>query len=446
MGGRGIKEKDEGEVENKFNSLFNIKKYNTTVKGEILAGFTSFFAIVYIIAVNASILSDAGLPLEGAIIATVLSSFIGCILVGVISNAPLILVPGMGVNALFSYTIVGSMGLSWQQALAAVFVSGVVFSIIAFTRFSKTLIESIPTSLKEAITVGIGVLITFIGLQKSGIVIGSTTTFVALGHFNNPLVYVTFINLIITLILFIKNVLGNFLISMIVGTIISYFFGLIDMAKLTFSNFSLGAYKEVFFKMDFSSATSITFWIAVFSLTLVLVFENLGLLHAHINVMLKEENKFKTSFKACSLSAITCGFFGTSPTVATIETAAGITAGGKTGLTSIFTGILFLLSLFLLPIIRIIPNSAISPILIVIGGLMIKNILSINFNDFSEGFPAFLIIVMIPLTFSIVDGMAFGFICYPIVKLAGKKSKEISYAMYIISLMFLLNFILHAVS
>ncbi len=197
-------------MKNKLNSLFNLKEYNTTVKGEILAGLTSFFAIVYIIVVNASILSDAGLPLEGAIIATVLSSFVGCILVGFISNAPLILVPGMGVNALFSYTIVGSMGLSWQQALAAVFVSGIVFSIIAFTKFSKTLTESIPISLKEAITVGIGILITFIGLQKSGIVIGSKTTFVALGHFNNPIVYVTFINLIITLILFIKNVPGNF--------------------------------------------------------------------------------------------------------------------------------------------------------------------------------------------------------------------------------------------
>ncbi|ENK1243574.1 NCS2 family permease [Clostridium botulinum] len=446
MGGRGIKEKDEGEVKKKFNNLFNLKEYNTTVKGEMLAGLTSFFAIVYIIAVNASILSDAGLPLEGAIIATVQSSFVGCVLVGFISNAPLILVPGMGVNALFSYTIVGSMGLSWQQALAAVFVSGILFAVIAFTKFSKILTKSIPTSLKESITVGIGILITFIGLQKSGIVIGSKTTFVTLGYLNNPLVYVTFINLIITVVLFIKNVPGNFLISMVTGTVISYFFGLVDTSKLIFSKFSLDSYKELFFKMDFSSITSITFYIAVFSLTLVLVFENLGLLHAHINVMLKEKNKFKSSFKACSLSAITCGFLGTSPTVATIETAAGITAGGKTGLTSIFTGILFLLSLFLLPIIKIIPNSAISPILIVIGGLMIKNVLNIDLSDFSEGFPAFLIIVMIPLTFSIVDGMAFGFIAYPIAKIAGKKSKEISYTMYIIAILFLINFILHSIS
>lgn len=443
MGGRGINEKDEGELKTKVKKIFNLEKHNATVKGEFIAGLTSFFAVVYIIAVNSTILSDAGLSLEGAIIATVLSSFVGCLLMGIIGNAPIILVPGMGVNALFSYTIVGSMGLSWQSALAAVVVSGILFAIISHTKFSEILTTSIPTSLKEAITVGIGMLITFIGLQKSGIVIGSQTTFVSLGDFNNPLVYVTFINLIITLILFIRNVPGNFLISMISGTIISYFFGLVDVSKITFSNFSLGAYKDVFLKADFSSIASINFWIAVFSLTLVLVFENLGLLHGQINIMLKEPKKFKNAFKSCSLSAITCGLFGTSPTVATIETAAGIAAGGKTGMTSIFTGVLFLTSLFLLPFIKVIPNSAISPILIVIGGLMIKNALNINFNDFSEGFPAFLIIVMIPLTFSIVDGMAFGFIAYPIVKLAAKKSKEISITMYIISAIFLINFILH---
>lgn len=430
----------------KFNSLFNLKDHNTTVKREIIAGLTAFFAIVYIIAVNSSILSDAGLPVEGAIVATVLSSFIGCLIIAFMGNAPVIMVPGMGVNALFSYTIAGVMGLSWQQALAAVFVSGIVFSIVAFTKLATTLTESIPTSLKEAITVGIGLLITFIGLQKSGIIIGSPKTFVALGHFNDPQVYVTFINLVITLVLFIMEVPGNFLISMIGGTVIAYLFGLVDISQLTFTGFSLSSYKQVFLTMDFSNIASLSFWIAVFSLTLVLVFENLGLLHGQINVMLKAPDKYKRSFKACALSAITCGVFGTSPTVATIESAAGIAAGGKTGLTSIVTGVLFLVSLFFLPLIKIIPNCAISPILIIIGGLMMKNTLNIDFNDFSEGFPAFLTIVMVPLTFSIVDGMAFGFIAYPIVKIANKKMKEISIPMYIISVIFLINFILHAIS
>lgn len=428
------------------NKLFDFERSNTTFRKELIAGLTSFFAIVYIIAVNSSILSDAGVPIEGAIIATVLSSFVGCILVGICSNAPVILVPGMGVNALFSYTIATAMGLTWQQGLAAVFVSGIVFAVVAFTKIAKILTESIPTSLKEAITVGIGLLIMFIGLQKSGIVISSDKTFVALGHLNNPAVYVTFINLIITLVLFVCNVPGNFLIGMILGTIISGLFGLVDVSKLTFTGFSLNGFKDVFMVMDFSKVASVTFWIAVFSVTLVLVFENLGLLHGHINVMLKEPKKFKSSFRVCSISAITCGMFGTSPTVATIESAAGIAAGGKTGLTSIVTGVLFLIALFLLPVIKIIPNSAISPILIIIGGLMMKNALNIDFNDFSEGFPAFLIIAMIPLTFSIVDGMAFGFIAYPIVKLAAKKSKQISLTMYIIPIVFLLNFILHALS
>ncbi|KEH96775.1 permease [Clostridium botulinum C/D str. BKT12695] len=445
MGGRG-KKKRKKSMKRKFNNLFNLKEHDTTVKKEIIAGLTSFFAIVYIIAVNSSILHDAKVPLEGAIIATVLSSFVGCVLVGLISNAPVILVPGMGVNALFSYTISSSMGLTWKQGLAAVFISGIVFAVVAFTKLAKILTESIPTSLKEAITVGIGLLIMFIGLQKCGIVVSSDKTFVTLGHLSNPAVYVTFINLIITLILFICNVPGNFLIGMVGGTIISGLFGLVDVSKLTFKEFSLGGFKDVFMVMDFSKIGTSTFWIAVFSVTLVLIFENLGLLHGHVNVMLKQPKKFKSSFKVCSISAITCGMFGTSPTVATIESAAGIAAGGKTGLTSIFTGVLFLIALFLLPVIKIIPNSAISPILIIIGGLMMKNALNIDFNDFSEGFPAFLIIAMIPLTFSIVDGMAFGFIAYPIVKLAAKKSKEISLTMYIISIVFLLNFILHAVN
>jgi len=220
---------------------------------------------------------------------------------------------------------------------------------------------------------------------------------------------------------------------------------IVEFDTTSFSSFSLESYKDVFLKMDFSGITSISFWVAVFSLTLVLVFEHLGLLHAQVKVMLEEPEKVKSAFRACSLSAIACGIFGTSPTVSTVETAAGITAGGRTGLTSIVTGLLFLGSLFLLPFIKIIPNSAISPILIIIGGLMMQNALNINFNDFSEGFPAFLTIIMIPLTFSIVDGMAFGFITYPILKLAGKKSKEVSLTMNIISIIFLLNFVLHAI-
>jgi len=430
---------------NTLNSLFKVKESNSTIKTEVVAGVTSFFAVVYIIAVNSSILSDAGIPLEAGIIATVLSSFIGCLLVGFIGNAPIVLVPGMGINALFTYTIVQSMGLTWEQALGAVFMSGIIFSIIAFTKLSKIIMEAIPTSLKEAITVGIGILITFIGLQKSGIIQPNANTFVVLGNFADPLVYVTFINLAITLFLFIRNVPGNFLISIILGTIVSMIFGIINIGDFALSGINFKAYGEVFGAMNFSGIFTSTFWVATFSLTLVLVFENLGLLHGQVNVMLKEPKKYNKAFRATAISAITCGFFGTSPTVASIESAAGITAGGKTGLASIVTGVLFLVSLIFIPVIKVIPSAAITPILIIIGGLMIKNITHIDFEDFTEGFPAFLLIAMIPLTFSIVDGMAFGFIAYPILKIFSKDSQAIKVPLYLISMMFLANFIFHII-
>ncbi|MBU3194592.1 NCS2 family permease [Clostridium algidicarnis] len=411
----------------------------------MLAGLTSFFAAAYIIAVNPAILADAGIPMEAAVIATVLSTFVGCLLSAFWGKSPMILVPGMGVNAMFSYTIVKTMGLTWEQALASVFIAGILFAVVAFTKLGEILTKSIPTSLKEAITVGIGLMITFIGLQKSGIIVSNETTFVALGNLSDPAVYVTLITLIITLVLFVKNVQGNFLISMFLGVLLSAGFGLIDLSQISFSGFSLGGYKEVIGHMDFSNIFSSSFIVSTFSILLVLIFENLGLIHGQVNVMLGKPEKFKRSFQATAMSVINCAIVGTSPTVVSIEGAAGIAAGGKSGLTSFTAGILFLLSIIFMPIIKIIPNSAIAPILIIIGSLMIKNVLNIELNDFTEGFPAFLIIAMIPLTFSIVDGMAFGFVAYPIVKLASKKHKEISVPMYIISFMFLINFILHAI-
>nr|WP_319001040.1 NCS2 family permease [Clostridium algidicarnis] len=428
-----------------MNKLFDLDINETTRKKEMLAGLTSFFAAAYIIAVNPAILADAGIPMEAAVIATVLSTFVGCLLSAFWGKSPMILVPGMGVNAMFSYTIVKTMGLTWEQALASVFIAGILFAVVAFTKLGEILTKSIPTSLKEAITVGIGLMITFIGLQKSGIIVSNETTFVALGNLSDPAVYVTLITLIITLVLFVKNVQGNFLISMFLGVLLSAGFGLIDLSQISFSGFSLGGYKEVIGHMDFSNIFSSSFIVSTFSILLVLIFENLGLIHGQVNVMLGKPEKFKRSFQATAMSVINCAIVGTSPTVVSIEGAAGIAAGGKSGLTSFTAGILFLLSIIFMPIIKIIPNSAIAPILIIIGSLMIKNVLNIDLNDFTEGFPAFLIIAMIPLTFSIVDGMAFGFVAYPIVKLASKKHKEISVPMYIISFMFLINFILHAI-
>ncbi|WP_054957889.1 NCS2 family permease [Paenibacillus dakarensis] len=425
--------------------VFKLKHHGTNLKKEVTAGLTSFFSIVYIIAVNAKILEDAGIPLEAGIIATVLSSLIGCLLVAFMANAPLIIVPGMGINALFTYTIVGSMGLNYMEALGAVVLSGILFVIIAFSKLSTIISKAIPTSLKESISVGIGLFIAFIGLQKSGIVIGNTGHFVALGDLSAPMVLATIINLVITLFLFLKKVPGNFLISIILGTLVAWLFGIIDFSSLHAGSISFQSYQSVFLSADWSKLISIPFLMACFSLVLVLVFENIGLVHSQVDGLLQAPEKNGKALKAVSISSIVCGLLGTSPPVSTVESAAGITAGGRTGLTSLITGVLFLLSLFFMPFIKLVPDAAIAPILIIIGGLMLSNIVNIDFSDFTEAFPAFLVIIMIPLTYSIVDGIAFGFIAYPLLKLFAKKREQLSIAMFVISILFLANFLLQAV-
>lgn len=418
---------------------FHMRACDTTIRRELMAGLIGFITIVYIVAVNASILEDAGIPLAAGILATVLTSFIGAILMAFWANAPIILVPGMGINALFTYTLCQSMGLSWQEALAAVFVSGLIFTVIAFTRVAQHISNAIPASLKEAITVGIGLFLTFIGLQKGGLIVTNPATFVALGDLSSPPVIVTIVSLIITLILFVRNVPGNFLIGMAVGTGLGLWLGGVELGGG--GSFSLAEYGQVFAGLSFSGMWELPFWIATFSLAMVIVFENIGLIHGH-TAMIGQPQKFRRALQANALSTAISGVMGTSPTVATVETAAGIAAGGRTGLTALVTGTLFLISLGLLPLVKMIPDGAIAPVLIIIGALMLQNVQNINLKDFTEGFPAFLIIAIIPLSYSIVDGIAFGFVAYPLLKLALGKRREVPALLYVISGLFLLNLVL----
>jgi len=424
--------------------IFKLNEHHTTLGKESIAGVVAFLSIIYIVAINATILSDAGIPFEAGVFATVMTSFIGCLLMAFWANAPIILVPGMGINALFTYTMVQSMGLSWQEALCAVFVSGFLFVVLAFSRVSTVLVKSIPHSLKEAITVGVGLFLTFIGLQKGGIVKPSETTFVALGDLSSPAVLATLITLAITVVLFIRNVQGNFLISMAIGSLLAWLLGVVPAASE--APVQNGAtFFDSFAVLSFSGVAKISFWAAVFSMTMVLIFENIGLIHGHLQ-MTGREDKFSKAFQANAVSSMICGIFGTSPTVSTVESATGIASGGRTGFTAFITGSLFLVSLLFIPVIKLVPNSAIAPILIVIGGLMIQNIKNINLQDLTEGFPAFLIIALIPLTYSIADGIAFGFIAYPLLKVSLGRIKDVSIAMYIIAFLFLLNFVLHYMS
>lgn len=423
-----------------FEKIFGLTASGTTFKREVLAGSVSYFTIVYIVVVNSMILSEAGMPMDGAILATILLSAVSCIVVGVWANVPIILVPGMGINALFAYTMVENMGLSWQAALGAVSVSGVIFLLVAFSPFSKILSESIPGSLKEAITVGLGLFLMFLGLEKGRLIMRGETSMIALGDLGDPDVIVSVLTLLIALALFIRNVQGSFLITIVAGCIIALLFGRIDLSGFSLAGLDFRSYKDVFFSMSFVEIGKFEFWISVFSLSMVIIFENIGLVHGHVNSVNRPE-RFKKAFRATGVSVLLSGVFGSSPTVATVETAAGVASGGRTGLTSVITGLLFILSMLFIPVIKIIPDSAIAPILIIIGMLMLRNILYLDFSDLSESIPAIMIIAMIPFTYSIADGMAVGFILYPFLKLMLGKGGQVSIVLYVIAGLFLAYFV-----
>ncbi|GAA4720341.1 NCS2 family permease [Brevibacillus fulvus] len=412
----------------------------TAVNKELLAGLTSYFTSVYVIVVNAIILADAGIPLEAGITATALTAFVGCLLMAFWAKAPVILVPGMGINAFFTYTVVRTMGLSWQEALAAVFLSGLIFCLIAFTKLAQLLSQAIPASLKEAISVGIGLFLIFIGLQKGGIIVNNESTFVALGDLGSLPVLVTVIGLVLNIVLHVKNIKGSFLIGIVTSSLIAWLFGLIDLSGMQWEGISFTEYSTVVGSLSFADLGQFGFWMATFSFTMVIVFENMGLLHS----LLEDKQKFSRAYQANAISVMGAGLLGSSPTVSAVESAAGIAAGGKTGTTAITTGLLFLLTLFFIPVIKMIPDQAVAPVLIIIGGLMVQNIRHLPLQDFSQAFPAILIIALIPLTYSIVDGIGFGFIAYVLIQFARRKVRELPLTLIFISALFLLNFIVQA--
>ncbi|MCM3766350.1 NCS2 family permease [Neobacillus niacini] len=421
--------------------LFKLTQHGTTLAKEISAGFISYITVVYIIIVNATILAAAGIPMEAGIIATILTSFFGCLIIGFWSNTPILLIPGMGLNAMFTYTIVQSGGFTWQEALAMVFVTGLIFVMIAFTPIAKVITSSIPNSLKEAITIGIGILLILIGFHNAGIITDSEHTLLAIGDLSSPQAVTTFIGLIITVLLFAKNIPGNLLLSIFITAMLSICFGGATFEGISLTIPSLQEYMGVFGQLSWAQAGNVVFWLTSISFAMVIVFENIGLIHGH-NKLLNRYEGNKKSLQATAISVLSSGIFGTSPTVASVESAAGITAGGRTGLTSIVTGLLFLVSIMFIPVIKIVPASAVSPILILIGVLMFQNIVHISIGELTESLPALLIIVLIPLTYSIADGMAIGFILYPLLKLFMGKGKEVHPVLYLIAVLFISNFVI----
>jgi AGZA family xanthine/uracil permease-like MFS transporter len=420
-------------------ALFRLEQHDTTVRQEIAAGMTGFFTIVYIIVVNSLILSESGMPLEGAVLATILTSFVGCVLMGLWGNAPILMIPGMGINAMFTYTLVGSMGLTWQEALGVVVVSGILLTVISFSVLARWISDAIPDPLKEAIGIGIGMFLILLGLENGGLIVNGESSVLALGDFSDSSVQATIITFTVALVLYIKNVKGHFLWTILTGVGVAYLLGVLPSSGG--ENFSLQSYGEVFGAFTLEYWLKLPFIAAVFSITMVVLFENISLITAHTSFA-GDLSKFKKSFQASSISVLLSGVFGSSPTVATAESTAAIAAGGRTGLTSITTGLLFLGTIFFIPYIHLIPPNAVAPILIIIGGLMVKNITNLVFKDNIETIASIFTIVMIPFTFSIADGIAIGFILYAGLKLAAGKVKDVSIPLYVIAGLFLLYFIL----
>ena len=419
-----------------------LENQNQIIKTEVLAGCTTFVASVYIILTNALILSDAGISQDAAMMATIFTCALSTILMGVLSNTPFIVVPGMGINSLFTYTIVNSMGLSWQEALGAVFVSGIIFTIIASTNITKILLKSIPNTLKHSITVGVGFFILFIGLQKSGLVVPSDATMVSLGNITSKEALLSIITLIFILVLHIKNVNGGLLISIIGGTILSLFMGVTDISSINFSSFDIGAIKDVFLAMSLKNVFTIPFIVAVFSITIVIVFENMGILYGQMEAIGKAD-EFEGPFKVAGISNIIAGVLGTSPTIVAAENFSGISQGAKSKVAAFTSAILFLLSIFLIPVLKLIPNGVISSVLIFVGILMIQTFFDIEREDSIDSIAMIIIIVMIPFTYNIVNGISLGFIAYTVLKVLTGKYKEVSPSMYVLTALFILSFIMN---
>ncbi|MCS7462738.1 NCS2 family permease [Paenibacillus doosanensis] len=422
----------------RFNRHFALEAHGTTWRRELMAGLTSFFTCAYIVLVNPLILQDSGIPLSAGVMATLVASIVGCLLMALWANAPIIVIPGMGLNAFFSYTIVQSLGLSWQQGLAAVTVSGILFLIVSVTSFGGRIVGAVPPSLKHGITAGIGLLLTFIGLQKGEIIRSGSATLVTVGSFHNPVMLSTLAGLAVTFMLFVRNVKGSLLIGIFVTSLIT--FAGTGKANMTTEALDVRAYGRIMTSIDFH-LWQVPFWIAVFSMTMIVLFENMGLLSG----MLPDARKFPKAYQTVAFSAVLSGLLGTSPTIASAESASGISEGGRTGIPALITAVLLGVSALALPFIGMIPGNAVAPVLIVIGALMMKSVQEIPFHDLSEVFPAFLIIVCIPLTSSIADGLAFGFIAYPLMKLATGQFKQVPAMLYVIAALFMLNFIASSV-
>jgi len=428
---------------------FKLKKHGTDVKTEFIAGFTTFLTMMYIVPVNGFILADAGLPMAAVVTATALITILATLFSGIWGNTPIAMSVGMGLNAYFAYGLVLGMKIPWQTALGIVFISGIIFVVLSFTKFRVWIMTSIPMDLRRAISAGIGAFIAFIGFKQMGMIVADKATFVALGKFSDPSVMLGAFGLMITLILYSYRVKGSFILAVAITSVLGWSFGIGSMPDAILS--MPASIAPIAMQLDIMSALSLTLLPVIITFLITDMFDTLGTLTAvgaRADLFQESNNEDKALEKTLEADAIaTVGgsLLGVSTTTSFIEAASGVEAGGRTGLTAVFTAMFFVLTLFMLPLFKSIPGPAIYPVLVAVGVLMFTELGRMNFKemDTATAAGAFFAILLMPLTFSITNGLAAGFVAYTVIKLAKGEFKELNFGVITIAVISLLVFIVH---
>lgn len=430
--------------------LFKLKEHKTNVRTEIVAGIITFLTMSYILVVNPNILSQSGMDRAALFTATAIASVAGTLFMALIPNLPIAQAPGMGLNSFFAFSVVLGLGYSWQMALTAVFIEGIIFLILTACNIREMIVNTIPKSIKDAIPVGIGLFIALIGMQNAGLIVKDPNTMVSMGSMSDPHIWVALLGLVVTAVLFIKNIHGSFLIGIIASTIFAVFLGLVKLPEEGI--FSLPPdISPVFMSFEWKHLFSFDMLIVVFTFLFVNLFDTIGTLLGVASKanLLDEEGNFpqiKKALFADALGTTVGAILGTSTVTSFVESTSGVASGGRTGLTSLSTAMMFALSLLFAPLFLMVPAAATAPALIIVGLFMISSVLKINFNDLSESFPAFLTIVMMPFSFSIANGIVFGMLSFVILKALSNRVKQISLTMWVIFILFVVKLALEGMS
>lgn len=429
--------------------FFKLKENGTNVKSEIIAGITTFMTMAYILAVNPSILSATGMDKGAVFTATVVSSIVATLIMGLLANLPFALAPGMGLNAFFAYTVVLGMGYSWQTALTAVFIEGIIFLILTIFNVREAIVNSIPLNMKRAISVGIGLFIAFIGLQNSKIIINNDATLISLGDITSGSPLLAIIGLLITSLLLAYNVKGAILIGILLTTIIGIPMGITQLSP--YASFAPPSLEPVAFKLDFANILHPNMFIVLFTFLFVDMFDTVGTLVGvctKANMLTKggEVPRCKQALFADAVGTIFGACMGTSTVTTYVESASGVAEGGKTGLTAVVVAILFTISLFLSHIFLSIPSAATAPALIIVGLFMMTPILEINLTDYTEAIPSFVCIIFMPFAYSIAEGITFGILAFTLLKLLTGRTKEITLFTWILAALLVIKILMPVIS